>query len=265
MAERMRRGWSGRRGRASVIGVALVALCTAAAGCSAAAGSGDVADGPARVADGSEEALTAEERGEVDRAAATLALQDAVAAGDLAAVDDALVRGADTEVRGEGGRTPLVAATKAQQTAIALRLLESGADPNAKDDIEDSAFLYAGAEGLDEILTATLAHGADVASTNRFGGTALIPASEHGHVRTVGLLIEAGVPLDHVNDLGWTALHEAIVLGSGGDAHVQVVRALLAAGANPELPDGDGVAPRDLAAARGHWGIVAEIDRARAG
>ena len=40
---------------------------------------------------------------------------------------------------------------------------------------------YAGAEGYNEILRLTLRRGANVKSTNRFGGTALIPASEHGY------------------------------------------------------------------------------------
>ena len=198
---------------------------------------------------------------EVERAAATLALQDAVDASDLDGVSAAIARGADLEVRTSDGRTPLVVATKAHRTAIALRLLEAGADPDAQDDMQDSAFLYAGAAGLNEILAATLAHGANVSSTNRYGGTALIPASEHAHVRTVEMLIAAGVPLDHVNRLAWTALHEAIVLGTGGPDHVRVVRALLEAGADPDLADGNGVAPRALAEAYGHIDIVAEFDR----
>lgn len=39
----------------------------------------------------------------------------------------------------------------------------------------------------------TLAHGADLKSTNRYGGTALIPAAERGHVEPVRVLIEAGL------------------------------------------------------------------------
>ena len=37
---------------------------------------------------------------------------------------------------------------------------------------------------------------------------------------------EAGAPLDHVNNLGWTALMEAVVLGDGGSDHQEVVRLL---------------------------------------
>lgn len=185
--------------------------------------------------------------------------------GPAPAADAAVAAGADLEIRNELGQTPLVAATKANSIEIALRLLDAGADPNAKDSIEDSAFLYAGAEGFNEILLATLTHGADVTSLNRFAGTALIPASEHAHVETVRILIDAGVPLDHMNNFGWTALHEAIVLGDGGDGAAQVVRMLLEAGADPRLPSGGGDSPRNLAAGEGYWNLVAVMDQFLAG
>lgn len=145
---------------------------------------------------------------------------------------------------------------------IARALIDAGADVNAKDAIHDSAFLYAGAEGLDEILTLTIAAAADVISTNRYSGTALIPASEHGHVSTVKILIVAGVPVDHVNDLGWTAMHEAIVLNDGGPAQVETVRLLLEAGADPDITDREGRTSRELALEHGHDEIVAVIDAA---
>ena len=84
-------------------------------------------------------------------------------------------------------------------------------------------------------------------STNRFGGTALIPASEHGHTTTVRILINAGVPLDHVNDLGWTAMLEAIVLNDGSADQVDVVRQLIGAGADTSVRD------KNDAAHRGRW------------
>jgi len=192
---------------------------------------------------------------------ATARLVRAVADDDPAGARDAFADGADLEWRDQDGRTPLVAATKADRVQVARVLLEAGADPDAKDDLQDSAFLYAGAEGLDEILVLTLDHGADVRSTNRFGGTALIPASEHAHVETVRTLIAAGVPINHVNNLGWTALHEAIVLGNGDQDHVTVVRLLLEAGADATIPDRNGTLPRQLAADAGHTAIVAELDR----
>ena len=35
--------------------------------------------------------------------------------------------------------------------------------------------------------------------------------------------------VDHVNRLGWTALHEAIILGDGSQRYVDTVRELVAA------------------------------------
>jgi ankyrin repeat protein len=87
------------------------------------------------------------------------------------------------------------------------------------------------------VVEAALAHGADVRSTNRYGGTALIPAAEHAHVEVNRVLIAAGTPIDHVNELGWTALGEAVGLGNGDARHVQAVRLLRAAGADPSARD----------------------------
>ncbi|MFI2533224.1 ankyrin repeat domain-containing protein, partial [Rhodococcus erythropolis] len=95
------------------------------------------------------------------------ALFDAVDRNDPAAITAALASGANIEARGEGERTPLVEATKNDAVAAASTLILAGADVNAKDSMQDSAFLYSGAEGLNEILALTLAHGADVDSVNR--------------------------------------------------------------------------------------------------
>ena len=134
----------------------------------------------------------------------------------------------------------LILAAKANDAARVRELIAAGGNVNAKDDIQDSAFLYAGAEGFNEVLQLTLTAGADVRSTNRYGGTALIPASEHGHTETVRILIAAGVPVDHINNLGWTAMQEAILLNNGGPNQQDVVRQLLAAGANPDIRDPQG-------------------------
>ena len=153
----------------------------------------------------------------------------------------------------------LIAAAKANNELLVGELIGRGGDVNAKDAIQDSAFLYAGAEGFNGVLRLTLAAGADVASTNRYGGTALIPASEHGHVDTVRILIDAGVPVNHVNNLGWTAMQEAIVLNNGGPRQQEVVRLLLDAGADPNIPDREGRTALENAERLGFAGIAALI------
>lgn len=130
-----------------------------------------------------------------------------------------------------------VAALKSDRPGRALELIAAGADVNALDAIKDSVFLYAGAENYPEVVAAALEHGADTRVLNRYGGTALIPAAEHAHLEVIRLLLRTDVEIDHVNDLGWTALGEAVALGDGGERSQQAVRLLLAAGADPNPVD----------------------------
>ena len=75
-------------------------------------------------------------------------------------------------------------------------------------------------------------------------------------------LIRAGAPLDHVNNLGWTALIEAVILGDGGPRHVETARALVEAGANANIADRQGVTPLQHARQRGYGAMIAILERA---
>ena len=178
--------------------------------------------------------------------------------GDASEVLRLLREGASVGARDAANRTALHFATEGNHIAAALALIEAGADVNAFDgaSIDHSPYLMAGARGYLEILRPMLSHGADLASTNGYGGTALIPACERGFVDVARALIEAGTNVDHVNRLGWTALLEAIILSDGGAAHQEIVRMLLEAGANPSLADRDGVTPLAHARARGYEAIA---------
>ena len=100
--------------------------------------------------------------------------------------------------------------------------------------------------------------------TSRYDGTALIAAAHLGHDGVVRRLIAAGAPLDHVNNLHWTALIEAVVLGDGGPRHQSTVRALLDAGASTQLTDRSGRTPLQLAREKGYRSLVDQLERARA-
>ncbi len=69
--------------------------------------------------------------------------------------------------------------------------------------------------------------------------------------------VRAPTDVDHVNRLGWTALLEAIILGEGGRAHTETVRALVDSGADVTIADGDGDTPLTHARERGYEAIVA--------
>jgi len=175
--------------------------------------------------------------------------------GDLAGFERLVREGASVAARDGRGRTALLAATHGNHVAVARALIAAGADVNAKDDIQDSPYLYAGAGGLIEILKLTLPK-ADLKSTNRYGGTALIPAAHHGHPEAVKILLGTAIDKDHVNRLGWTALLEAVILGDGGPVHTEIVRLLVEAGANVNIADKDGVTPLAHAKRRGFSGMV---------
>lgn len=185
-------------------------------------------------------------------------LIQAAEAGDTATVQRLLMEGADINGRDALGRTPVMAATHGNQIDTVRLLIEAGADINIRDNRMDNPFLYSGAEGLPDILRLSIDAGADTKLTNRFGGTALIPAAERGHVEIVyELLTRTDVDVNHVNDLGWTALLEAIILSNGGQRHQQVVQLLVDHGADINIADKDGVTPLQHAQARG----FTEIER----
>jgi ankyrin repeat protein len=113
-----------------------------------------------------------------------------------------------------------------------------------------------------EILEMTLAAGADLKSTNRYGGTALIPACHHGHVAAVKVLLATAIDRDHINNLGWTALLEAVILGDGGPVHTEIVDLLVAAGADVNIADREGATPLAHARHRGFRTIARRLEQA---
>ena len=192
------------------------------------------------------------------------ALIEAAARGDNASVRGLIKDGASVTARDTSGRTTLLAAVQNNRIEVARLLIGAGANVNTQDNIQDSPYLLAGARGHLEILKMTLAAGADLKSTNRYGGTALTPACHYGHVETVRELLKTAVAIDHVNNLGWTCLLEAVILGDGGSAHIEIVRLVVASGANVNLADRQGATPLAQARSRGQRDIAAILAAAGA-
>lgn len=174
---------------------------------------------------------------------------------DLAAL--ALRAGADPETRDEQGRTPLLLAVTDDRLDVARLLVALGADVDALDDRHDSPWLVTGVTGSVAMLQVLLPAHPDLTLVNRFGGTALIPAAERGHVEYVRRAVSTGIDVNHVNDPGWTALLEAVVYGDGSETYQEIVRILLAAGADPDLADANGITALDHARSRGQQEVAA--------
>ena len=182
--------------------------------------------------------------------------------GDADTVVTALRAGAPIESRDGRGRTALLLASAADQVDVARLLVVLGADPDAQDDQQDSAWLVTGVTGSVPMLETLLPAHPDLALRNRFGGVSVIPASERGHVDYVRRVVSTGIDVNHVNDLGWTAMLEAIVLGDGSAPYQEIVGILLDAGADPTIADSGGITPLQHAQSSGYGDIAARLQAA---
>lgn len=208
-------------------------------------------------------------RAQVPPAAAEVAgyqgLHAAAHRGDLAAIQRLAISKAALEARDAAGRTPLHVATFARQHQAVQKLLQAGADHAALEQGRYDAVTIAAVADDEETLRVLLEGGASARLvTSRYDGTALIAAAHLGHDGVVRQLIKAGAPLDHVNNLHWTAVIEAIVLGDGGRRHQATLKALLDAGASTQLADRSGATPLQLARTRGYTEMVQMLQAAGA-
>jgi uncharacterized protein len=189
-------------------------------------------------------------------------LHRAAAEGSVEAIRR-LVSVSNPNARDSNGRTPLHVAAFQGHGAAAQALIETGADPHLLDDQRYDAVTIAAVRDDVRTLKALLDSGASAKLiTSVYDGTALIAAAHLGHDGAVRELIQAGAPLDHVNNLGWTALIEAVILGNGGPRHVETVRALVSAGADVSIADRQGLTALQHAGARGYSSMVSILQAA---
>jgi len=192
-------------------------------------------------------------------------LHSAAHRGDVAEINRLIAAKSDINVRDAYGRTPLHVATHARKPDAVRVLMRAGAKNDLLERDRYDAVTIAAVANDEETLRVLLAEGASAKlTTSRYDGTALIAAAHLGHDGVVKQLIAAGAPLDHVNNLHWTALIESIVLGDGGPRHVATLKALVDAGASTRLADRNGNTPLRLAKGRGYQAMVEILEKAGA-
>jgi ankyrin repeat protein len=197
--------------------------------------------------------------------AAYRGLHAAAAKGDAAETARMVAAGEPIDSRDGYRRTPLHVAAHFGHQAAAQALLKGGANPNALEAQQYDIVTIAAVNNDLAMLKLALSGGCDPKNiTSPYQGTALIAAAHLGHAEVVRVLIAAGAPLDHVNNLGWTALIESIVLGDGGRNHTDTLEALVKAGANVTIADRSGTTPLGLARARGYTAMVRLLEAAGA-
>jgi ankyrin repeat protein len=185
--------------------------------------------------------------------------------GDVTEIERLIAAKSDLNARDAYGRTPLHVATHAGKIDAIRVLAKAGANLGLLESDRYDAVTIASVANNEEALRMLLSIGASAKLiTSRYDGTALIAAAHLGHAGVVKQLIAAGAPLDHVNNLHWTALIESIVLGDGGTRHTETLRALVSAGANLQLADRNGNTPLRLAQGRGYKAMVEILVKAGA-
>mmetsp|Transcript_21176 Transcript_21176/g.59258 ORF Transcript_21176/g.59258 Transcript_21176/m.59258 type:complete len:250 (-) Transcript_21176:38-787(-) len=137
--------------------------------------------------------------------------------GDEAEVRRLLDEGADPNVAGGGGVTPLIMASINGHETIVEMLLDRHADPNA------------------------------AMSDGQGGATPLLVAAQQGHDFIVRLLAEQGANVNKARNDGATP-----VFAAAKNGHTMVVRSLLSYGADPNLATEMEDTPLDVALANGH-------------
>ena len=201
----------------------------------------------------------------VTEAAAYTGLHAAAHKGDVAKVQRLVASGAALNATDAYGRSPLHVAAFARQREVIRALAKAGADLNKLENDRYDAVTIASVADDEATLKVLLELGASAKQvTSRYDGTALIAAAHLGHDGVVRQLIAAGAPLDHVNNLHWTAVIESIVLGDGGARHQATLKALIDAGANLQLTDRSGQTPLALAKARGFTAMISMLEKAGA-
>ncbi len=193
--------------------------------------------------------------------AAYSGLHAAAAQGDIALIKQLIAAGANLNATDAYGRTPMhVAAHQSHDDAV-LALAEAGGDANLlKHDKYDNISIAAAVNDADMVRTAVKAGGSTKNVTSIYDGTALIAAAHLGNWESIDVLIQAGAPLDHVNNLGWTAMIEAVILGDGGERHQKSLKLLIDAGADESITDRSGRTPLDLARERGYADMVKMLE-----
>jgi ankyrin repeat protein len=192
-------------------------------------------------------------------------LHAAAAHGDVAEIEQLIAEGEKPNIQDGHSRTPLHVAAFLHKHEAARALIRFGANPNALDAERYDIVTIAAVNNDLEMLKIALDGGGDArAITSPYDGTALIAAAHRGHVEAVRALIAAKAPVNHVNNLGWTALLEAVVLGNGGTNHTAIVDALVKAGADVNVPDRQGATALHHARTRGYSQIARILENAGA-
>lgn len=149
-----------------------------------------------------------------------------------------LERGVDPNVRDSQGRTPLhITVVPAAGVDLTRLLLARGAKVDEKDEQGMTPLMSASPASIKLLVD----RGANLASQDTLGNSALHWAVARKNLDLVRALIENSAPLDLQDSAGQTPLHRAV-----SSSDIQLIQLLLKAGAKVDIPDRTGITAQQL-------------------
>lgn len=195
---------------------------------------------------------------------ATADLRDAIARVHRPAFEDAIERGGDWRGAGLPDDAVLSMAAAFDARRAVSTLLARGLTPDAFDLNGETALVAAAFAGAARSTTVLLESGADpnlvVRSRRAHGWTPLFAATVAGRLEVIRLLLAAGAEVDVADDHGRTPLLYAALHGQSAAALL-----LVRGGADPRRADEVGRTPLSVATSLGHRLVLASFQAAAAG
>jgi ankyrin repeat protein len=166
-----------------------------------------------------------------------IALSVAAQEGHEAVVKLLLEKGAAVDTKANyRGAPPSTVAFYSSPEVVALLRVKAPVEP-----VGATPLYVAALEGHVAVVTLLLDNGAAIEAKAEDGGTPLAIAAQQGNLEVVRLLLEKGAVVDAKDNNGVTPLARAAQSWDGfPDRHLEIVKLLLARGADPNSP---GLAP----------------------
>ncbi len=202
----------------------------------------------------------------------TTPLHYAVFHDDVALVDSLLKAGAKASVANKYGSTPLLEAAVRGDPVVIEKLVKAGADVNAGNGDGQTALLILSRTSNVEAAKFLIGHGANVNVTEHWHDqTPLMWAAAESQPAMVKLLLDHGAKVDQRSMLNhWTRMVTAEpraqmrevggltpLLYASRQGCLECAKLLIAAHADPNLPDPEGVTPLIMAVTNFHFDVGA--------
>ncbi|RDL42485.1 uncharacterized protein BP5553_02464 [Venustampulla echinocandica] len=152
-----------------------------------------------------------------------------------------LERGAGIEVQGVGNRSPLCYAARKGHVELCRLLLEHHADPNTSNSSQPILHDCAEAGNL-EVVKLLVDNGAIVDAVDWTNGTALLNASNKGHLAVASYLIDSGADVNHEDDIN----NLTPIFYAAQSGYTELVRLLIEKKADMLHPNPRGFTPLNL-------------------